>query len=141
MRIDAGTSSLYASWRPQATATDHSAALTATQADSTQQADFTSMTRLDMRNWANTQVRSGAMSLDESLPFMAMTMKIPVGGGLGGELPAESDGTRYDFTQRVRDGIEGARSRNDDTTLRMLESARSIMLRQQNQTIGVDIRA
>lgn len=147
MRVDAGTSYLYASQRPQASAADRSAAtsfsaaLTTTQADSTKQADFTSMTRQGMRDWVNTQVRSGEMSLDDSRPFMAMTMKIPVSGGMGGELAAESDGTRYDFTQKVRDGIEGALSRNDETTLKMLQSAMSIMQRQQGQTIGVNIRA
>ena len=147
MRVDAGTSYLYASQRPQASAADRSAAtsfsaaLTATQADGTKQADFTSMTRQGMRDWVNTQVRSGEMSLDDSRPFMAMTMKIPVSGGMGGELAAESDGTRYDFTQKVRDGIEGALSRNDETTLKMLQSAMSIMQRQQGQTIGVNIRA
>ena len=147
MRIDAGTSYLYASQRPQATAADRSAAtsvsaaLTATQADSTKQTDFTSMTRQEMRDWVNTQIRSGEMSLDDSQPFMAMNMKIPVGGGLGGELAAESDGTRYDFTQKVRDGIQGALSRNDETTLKMLESAMQIIQRYQGQTIGVDVRA
>jgi hypothetical protein len=146
MRIDAGTSYPQTSRGPQATAADRSAdvsfsaALTATQADSTKQVDFTSMSRSDMRNWVNTQIRSGEMSLDDGRPFMAMTMKIPVSGGLGGEVAAETDGTRYDFTQQVRDGIEGALSRNDQTTLRMLESAKSIMLRQQDQTIGVNIR-
>lgn len=146
MRVDAGTSYLYTSQRPQASAADRSAgasfsaALTATQADSTKQADFTSMTRLEMRDWVNNQIRSGEMSLDDSRPFMAMTMKMPV-GGLGGELAAESDGMRYDFTQKVRDGIEGALSRNDETTLKMLQSAMSIMQRQQGQTIGINIRA
>ena len=57
------------------------------------------------------------------------------------ELAAESDGTRYDFTQKVRDGIQGALSRNDETTLKMLESAMQIIQRYQGQTIGVDVRA
>lgn len=146
MRVDAGTSYLYASQRPQAStadrfATSFSAALTATQADSTKQADFTNMTRQDMREWVNTQILSGEMSLDDSGPFMAMTMKIPVGGGIGGELPAESDGTRYDFTQKVRDGIQGALSRNDETSVKILESAMKIIQRYKGQTIGIDVRA
>ncbi len=152
MRIDAGTSYLYASQRTQATAAERNGAgsfSTALATSSTAkasdagatQADFTSMTRQDMRDWVNGQIRSGKMSLDDSGPFMAMTMKIPVGGGNGGELSATSDGTRYDFTQRVRDGIQGALSRNDETTLKMLQSAMSIMQQNQSQTIGVDIRA
>jgi hypothetical protein len=68
-------------------------------------------------------------------------MKIPVSGGLGGEQTASGDGTRHDFTQKVRDGIEGALSRNDEVTLKMLESAMSIMQRHQGQAIGVDVRA
>ncbi|MEI8170487.1 MAG: hypothetical protein WCG50_12475 [Rhodoferax sp.] len=146
MRVDAGTSFQYASQRPQASAADRSAtsfsaALTTTQTDSTKQADFSNMTRHDMRDWVNTQIRSGEMSLDDSRPFMAMTMKIPVGGGLGGELPAESDGTRYDFTQKVRDGIQGALSRNDETSVKILESAMKIIQRYQGQTIGLNVRA
>ncbi|MGY3441251.1 hypothetical protein [Bradyrhizobium sp. USDA 4473] len=145
MRIDASTSYLYASQRPQATAsggstpTSFTATLNATQADSTKQANFSSMTRQEMRDWVNGQIRSGKMSLDDSQPFMAMTMKIPVGGS-GGELPAANDGRRYDFTQQVRDGIQGALSRNDETTLNMLQSAMSIMQQNQGQTIGVNVR-
>jgi hypothetical protein len=146
MRVEASTSYLTVSQRPlsadRATAS-FAAALNATQADSTKQTkqvDFSSMTRQEIRDWANAQIRSGEMSLDDSRPFMAMTMKIPVAGGLGGEIPAESDGTRYDFMQQVRDGIQGALSRNDDTTLKMLQSAMSIMQQKQGQTIGVNAR-
>ena len=93
-----------------------------------------------MRDWVNSQIRSGDMSLDDSRPFMAMTMKIPVSGGLGGELPAGSDDTPYDFRLKVRDGIQGALSRNDETTLKMLESAMQIMQKYQGQTSSVDVR-
>lgn len=145
MRVDAGTSYAYTNQRPQGSAVDRSAtsfsaALSATQGDGTKSADFTNMTRQDMRDWVNVQIRNGDMSLDDSGPFMAMTMKIPVGGGLGGELSAESDGTRYDFTQKVRDGIQGARSRNDETSLKMLESAMQVIQRHQGQAIGIDVR-
>jgi hypothetical protein len=80
------------------------------------------------------------MSLDDSEPFMAMSMKIPVSSGIGAQLGAESDDTRYDFAQKARDGIKGALSRNDETTLKMLESAMRIIQRYQYETIGVDVR-
>ena len=99
------------------------------------------MTRQEMRDWVNTQIRNGEMSLDDSRPFMAMTMKMPVNNGLGGELAMEGDNMRYDFMQKARDGIQGALSRNDETTLKMLESAISIMQGNQGQAIGVDTRA
>lgn len=144
MKIDARPSHPFTSQRTQTRAPDRpvttsfSAALTQAQANSTKHADFTSMTRQEMRDWVNTQIRSGDMSLDDSRPFMAMTMKIPASGGLGGELAAENDGTRYDFTQKVRDGIQAALAKNDDTTLKMLDSAMSIMRRQQGQATSVN---
>jgi hypothetical protein len=138
MRIGAGTNIPYAAQRPGTTATDHSAdtsfsaSLTSAQPDSAEDGDFRSMTRADLRHWVNSQIQNGEMSLDDSEPFMAMTMNIPVGTeSSGGELPAEGDGMRSDFTQKARDGMKGAVSRSDDTTLKMLESAMSIMLRQQ----------
>lgn len=147
MRIDAGTSALYVNQRQQASASSRSAApavadvLNTTKADSTKQVDFTNMTRQQMRDWVNTQIRSGEMSLDDSFPFMAMTINIPADGSTAGELPAELDNTRYDFTRKARDGIAGSISRGDTETLKMLESALSIMQRQQGQTIGINIRA
>ena len=103
----------------------------------TKQADFTSMTRQEMQEWSNEQIRSGNMSLDEGFSFMAMTMKIPVSG----EPQATDDGERVDFTQKARAGIEGALSRNDDATRKMLESAIKIMQQHQGETISVDTRA
>lgn len=147
MRVDSGTSSLGVSQRPQfaaasrASATPISTAQPPSQGDGVKQVDFTSMTRQEMRDWVNAQIRSGEMSLDDSRPFVAMTMKIPVNGGSGGELPAQSDGTRHDFAQKAREGIQGALSRNDEATLKMLELAMSIMQRQQGQAIGIDLRA
>ena len=118
-----------------------SAALSTATAESdapgTKQADFTSMTRQEMQDWSNEQIRSGNMSLDEGFSFMAMTMKIPVSG----DVQAADDGERVDFTQKARAGIEGALSRNDDATRKMLESAIKIMQQYQGETIGVDTRA
>lgn len=148
MRIDANVSQLHASQRAQTAVADRSdatasfsAALAASQANRTQQTDFTQMSRQEMRDWVNSEIRSGAMSLDDSRPFMAMTMKIPVSGGQGGELSAGNDDTRYDFMQKVRDGIQGALSRNDATTLQMLESALQIMQKYQGQTVSLDARS
>lgn len=146
MKVNANASHLYTSQSPQATtaggkiATSFTAALNASQAESTRRVDFASMTRQEMRDWVNGQIRSGEMSLDDGRPFMAMTMKIQAGVSSSGELPAATDGTRYDFTRKVREGITEALSRNDEAALKMLESAMSIMQRSQNQTIGVNIR-
>lgn len=154
MKIDTATSKLYASQSVQAStaarnkSASFSAALSAatagtnkSDAQGTKQADFTSMTRQEMQEWSNDQIRSGKMSLDDGRPFMAMSMKIPVSGGTGGGLQLTDDGERIDFTQKVRAGIEGALSRNDDMTRKTLESALKIMQQYQGETIGVDTQA
>jgi len=85
------------------------------------------MTRQEMRDWVNDQIRSGNMTLDESTPFVSMTMKMSVGGFA--EVDAATDSERIDFIQRARAGIEGARSRNDDVTAKLLDAALQIMQR------------
>ena len=154
MKIDTSTSRLYASQSTQISAASEdtsasfSAALnTATagtsesDAEGAEQTDFTSMTRQEMQEWSNEQIRSGNMSLDEGLPFMAMTMKIPVGGGTAGALQASDDGERVDFTEKVRAGIEGAMSRNDEDTLTMLEKAMETMQQYRAETSGAEAQA
>lgn len=117
------------------------AAVSQSDAPATKQADFTNMTRKEMQAWSNEQIRSGTMTLDDSRPFMAMTMHIPVDGGPGGALQDVDDKERIDFTQQVRAGIEGALSRHDDATRTMLESALQLMQQHQGETIGVNTRA
>lgn len=103
------------------------------------QADFTNMTRQEMRDWTNQEIKSGNMTLDESAPLMFMTMKVPVGGGH--DVPAAGDGERIDFTNRARLGIEGALSRKDSDAAKRLQVTLDIMLKNQGQTVGVDTRA
>jgi hypothetical protein len=89
------------------------------------------MSRQALRDWVNGRIRSGEMSLDESRPFMAMGMKIAVDGSTGGEVPAASDGTRYDFVQKVRDGMAHTQTRNDHAMLALLDAALQTMRRHQ----------
>lgn len=156
MKIDAGLRYHHATQPSRVAAgagsatTSFAATLAVSQADSAGQAegtrrtggarqpDFTSMTRQDMRDWVNTRIRSGEMSLDASRPLMAMTMKAPVDGAHGVAVGAENDATRYDFTQMAREGIQGALSRNDETTLEMLKSAMSMMQDQPGRPNSVD---
>ncbi|MFG6430441.1 hypothetical protein [Roseateles sp. LYH14W] len=93
-----------------------------------------------MRSWLNEQIRGGKMSLDESRPFMAMTMKVPVAGGIG-ESHAATDPERINFVERVRAGIDGAQSRGDITSTKMLEAALLAMSRSQGHAVGIDTRA
>jgi len=97
------------------------------------------MTRKEMFDWMNDQIRSGKMSLDESSPFLGMTMKISV--ATGQPVDMATDTTRINFVEKARLGIEGARSNNDPDLAKRLQAAIEVMHRQQGQALGVDTRA
>jgi hypothetical protein len=87
--------------------------------------DFTSMTRQEMRDWVNDQISSGKMSLDDSTPFMAMTLKISAQGTQLAD--SATDFTRINFMETARLGIEGALSRNDQEGAKQLQAALALM--------------
>ncbi|WP_028580867.1 hypothetical protein [Desulfogranum japonicum] len=148
MKIGADANQLYTSQHTQIPATktsnptSFSAKLAAATAENStvKQADFTSMTRQDMFDWMNNEIRSGNMSLDESSPFMGMTIKIPVAAG---QQPVDmaTDTSRINFIEKARLGIEGALSRNDQDLADKLQMAIELMHTAQGKTIGVNERA
>lgn len=85
--------------------------------------DFTHMSRSDLFNWMNGEIRGGAMTLDESSAFLGMTIHIPVDGEAGGALDTQP----VDFVALAQGGVEGARARHDDAARIRLESALAIM--------------
>lgn len=147
MKVNMESNSFYTTQRAQTSTTtstnpaSFSSALTAATAETStvKQADFTSMTRKEMFDWMNDQIRSGKMSLDESSPFLEMTMKISV--ATGQPVDMATDTTRINFVEKARLGIEGARSNNDPDLAKRLQAAIEIMRRQQGQALGVDARA
>ncbi|SEI10475.1 hypothetical protein SAMN05660691_03704 [Rheinheimera pacifica] len=140
MRIDAANNYLYTSQTGQVQNDAGQVVPGAGATEQTKAADFSSMTGQQLLAWANDKIKSGEMSLDDSRAFMAMTIKIPVNGASAGALQAIHSNERVDFMQKVRDGINGALERNDKETLKMLDTALSVMQKYQGQTIGVDIR-
>lgn len=147
MKVNTESNHIYTTQRTQAstsastTPASFSSALSAANAESTttKQADFSNMTRKEMFDWMNDQIRSGKMSLDESSPFLGMTMKISV--ATGQPVDMSTDTTRINFVEKARLGIEGARSNNDPDLAKRLQAAIEVMLRQQGQALGVDTRA
>ncbi len=148
MKITTDTSHLYVSQRAQTptttTATDatsFASAMTTATAETpvVKQADFTSMTRQEMFDWMNGEIRSGRMSLDESSPFLGMTLKISVATGQSVDMA--TDTTRINYIEKARLGIAGALSRNDQDLAKRLQAAIEIMNRHQGQAIAVDARA
>ena len=118
-----------------------SSELSAATAESSavKQADFTSMTRKEMFDWMNVQIRSGKVSFDESSPFLGMSLKISV--ATGQPVDMATDTTPINFVEKARLGIEGARSNNDPNLAKRLQAAIETMRRQQGQALGFDTRA
>lgn len=101
--------------------------------------DFTGMTRQQLFDWMNSQIRSGAMSLDESTPFLGMTLKIDA--QTMQPVDMASDTTLVNFMDNARQGIAGALWRGDQDSAARLQAALDTMQRYQGQVTGVDITA
>lgn len=99
--------------------------------NSLEPADFTHMTRQGLLDWMNPKIRSGELSLDETSPLLAFTVKMPVSGPSSGVDNQE----HVDFMRLAHDGIIWAQQNNDPNTLKLLQSALSTMQRYQGQGI------
>ncbi|WP_205927822.1 hypothetical protein [Rhizobium terricola] len=88
--------------------------------------DFTSMTRQELFDWMNDQIRSGEMSLDESSAFLGMTLKISA--ATGEPVDMATDTSRIDFTDKARQGIEFYQSHFDYASADLLKNALDKML-------------
>jgi hypothetical protein len=147
MKINTESNHLYTTQRTQTSAepgtnpASFAAAISAATAETSavKLADFTSMTRLEIFDWMNNQIRSGKMSFDESSPFLGMTMKISA--ATGQPVDMATDTTRINFVEKARLGIEGARSNNDPDLAQRLQAAIEVMRKHQGLALGVDTRA
>lgn len=146
MRIDARSylcrsSQAFAATASQALVGTEETAKSAVNAESSSvtKADFNDMTRQQLFDWMNGQIRSGAMSLDESTPFLGMTLKIDA--QTMQPVDMASDTAPVDFMDKARQGIAGALWRGDQDGAARLRAALDAMQRYQGQVTGVDIRA
>ena len=72
--------------------------------------DFSHMTRKELFDWMNNQIRSGEMSLEESSPFLAMTLKVKQSGE---PVDMNTDSTKLDFVDMAKRGVDAAESRGE----------------------------
>ncbi|MFN7091770.1 MAG: hypothetical protein ACK4P4_14555 [Allorhizobium sp.] len=139
MKVDTATNTLFSGSRnlsgTRAETQEFRAMLSATTADTSEVTssnaeeeapDFTSMTRQELFDWMNGELRSGEMSFDESSPFLGMTLKI---SALTGEpVDMATDATRIDFTKKARQGIDFFQSHFDYAAADALRAALDRML-------------
>lgn len=97
--------------------------------------DFTHMTRVALDGWINDQLSTGKITINESaaLGAVSMSVTVPVSG--------TTDGAGVDFIAKAQQGIESARQRNAPQEVRLLETALTIMLRNQRSSSSVDTLA
>lgn len=107
------------------------AAATSKGPAASESADFTAMTRQQLFDWMNGQIRAGKLSLDDSTAFLGMTIKVSVASGQ--PVPLAGDASRIDFIEKARQGVVGALERKDPALAKRLETAIAFMLRNQGQ--------
>ncbi|MFG1496712.1 hypothetical protein ABMA57_08765 [Saccharospirillum sp. HFRX-1] len=144
MRIDTGISQTYIQQRqptsnptPVATQARSSAQESTDEAQPLNKVDFTNMTNQELVDWMNGEVKAGRMTLDESRPFIFMAMSIPIDGELTNTI---DNTTRHNFIDKIRGGIERAKSLGDDGTLALLETAAEMVQKYQIQSGSIDTR-
>lgn len=111
---------------------DNSASKTGTTAP-----DFTRMTRKDLFDWMNSKIKAGELSFDDSSTFLAMTIKFSPDGSSTGL----DDKEHINFMQQASNGLEGARSRNDQAAVTRLQKTLALMQQFQQQPQRIDLRA
>lgn len=94
-------------------------------AATTKRADLTHMTPMEMREWLNEQLRTGKMTLDESTPFVGMT------------IGAETNNSPVNYLEKIKGGIEAAIWRGNAESKAMWEMALEVAERYQYQNIGI----
>ncbi len=99
--------------------------------------DFTSMTRKELLDWVNGEIKGGRMTVADSTPFVGMTIKISAYTKQSVDI--ETDTTRYDFTDIAAKGVEGAHWFGNEKLAQALEWAIGAMGRAQGGKAGIDI--
>lgn len=126
--------------RPTASASaSASAAAPAEAASDGRKLDFTSMTRKELLDWINGEIKGGRMTLDESTPFVGMTIKISAYTKQSVDI--ETDMSRVDFTDMAAKAAEGARWFGNESLAKSFEWAVGAMRRAQGGKTGVDFTA
>lgn len=99
--------------------------------------DFTSMTRKELLDWVNGEIKGGRMTVADSTPFVGMTIKISAYTKQSVDI--DTDMTRYDFTDIAAKGVEGAHWFGNEKLAEALEWAIGAMRRAQGGKAGIDI--
>jgi len=106
--------------------------------DSPSKVDFTNMTKKDLFNWMNEEVRAGRITVEESSTFLTMTITAkPDEHGVYKVQNKPDDKVNFNFYKLVNDSIEYAKSQNDEYALEHLRMTKGVMERYQQSLNSV----
>ena len=135
MQVTSAASAVYQAMTPRKTAaiqtpSDAAATNSASRDGGVSQVDFTHMTRREMLDWVNGEIRAGRMTLKESSPLamMAFTMN-----------GVDSDTSAHDFMSEMRNAIDGAKWLHDDDLANRFAAGLELMKKYQGQVTRVDM--
>ena len=132
-----GSGAATSSSASDADATSASATTTATttSGSSTGSVDFTHMTSQQLLDWTSSQLKSGQMTGEDSMAFVAMAATVDVAAGQ----TVVDDTKVQNFMQVAQQALAGAQSRHDDTEAAAFANALAIMQSAQGASTGIDI--
>lgn len=151
MNVNTATSHAYMSQRIQTpVAKNDAASFSATMAAATtektppedavvKKADFTNMTRQEMRDWINDQLDSGAMSFEDSVNLVVLTFFAHSEGdqAVVDSIVKKERVNFFDITQNI---IDFSRSEGDHAAVERYQKTLSFLQQVQSQAIRLDAK-
>ncbi len=102
--------------------------------------DFSNMTRSELRNTVNALIKSGKLSLNDTLGVTLM-MGPPLKMGPGGTVSIGPDSdSKMDVLLSLQARIDGAKSRDDDKAASMFSQTLTALERLQGTVVGLDLQ-
>ena len=99
--------------------------------------DFTSMTRQELRDWMNEQLRSGEMTVDESTAFLGWTVDVRIDAS-GRAISHDGDyTTRFNFLDLMSGNRDFYLQRGDLDAATRIQDALDLMERSQGASIRI----
>lgn len=102
-------------------------------------ADFTNMTRQEMRDWINDQLDSGAMSLDDSANLVFMTVFAHIEGDQA-VVDSHVNNERVNFFDVAQNIVDFNRERGDHAAVESFQMTLNILQQAQGQATHIDAK-
>ncbi|WP_027177507.1 hypothetical protein [Maridesulfovibrio bastinii] len=96
-----------------------------TETNDQEKPDFSSLTRSDLMDWVNDEIKSGRMTVKDSTPFVSLSLGSADENGK--PINIADDTNKYDFIKLAQNGIEGALYFGETDLAESLQYALGIM--------------